>query len=175
MGQLLDIRVRKGAGRPHHVSLALDRLRERQDPTTLRLVVQARLPRGQSRPSRLQYQRVGSYLIDCRTPQAVAHVRAELANLLHTLNNISLDRPPEPQERCEAITAGGLGPATDAALMRELERRGGRLQIDVTDIPTQLLHVEIKRPAAPQASPPAPPAPSMTPDEYWHRYGHLPF
>ncbi len=88
MGQLLDIRVRKGKGRPHRVNLALDRLRERQDPTTLRLVVQANLPRGQSKPSRLQYQRLGSYLIDCRTPQAVAHVRAELANVMLSLSHL---------------------------------------------------------------------------------------
>ena len=137
MAQLLDIRVRKGAGRLHRINLALDRLRERQDPTTLRVVVQANLPRGQSRPSRLQYQRVGSYLIDCRTPEAVAHVRAELASLMHGMDKVSQERPQEPP---------------NADLMR--------------------CHAEVKRPAMPPASPPAP---SMSPDEYWHRYGHLPF
>ena len=175
VAQVLDIRVRKGTGRPHRVNLALDRLRERQDPTTLRLVVQARLPRGQTRPSRFEYQRVGSWLIDSRTPQAVARVRAELANLMHTLDKISLDRPPEPRELCETITAGGLGPATDLGLMRELERRGGRPGIDLGDVHEQALHVEIKGLVAPPARAPAPPAPNMTPDEYWHRYGHLPF
>ena len=174
MAQLLDIRVRKGAGRRHRINLALDRVRERHDPTTLRVVVQANLPRGQSRPSRLQYQRVGSWLIDCRTPEAVAHVRAELANLMHGMDR-SLDRSPERREGCETVTTGGLEGASDADLMRELERRGGRPGIDLGDIPEKALHVEIKGPVAPSARAPAPPAPNMTPDEYWHRYGHLPF
>jgi hypothetical protein len=89
MTQPFDIRVRKGAGRPHRTSLSLDRLRERQGPTTLRVVVQANLPRGQSRPSRLEYQRIGSYMIDCRTPEAVQHVRACLKSLMRDLDHTS--------------------------------------------------------------------------------------
>jgi hypothetical protein len=82
MTPTVDIRVRKGAGRPHRVNAALDRLRERQDPTTLRVVVQANLPRGQARPSRLEYQRVTSWLVDCRTPEAVQTVLGILDKLI---------------------------------------------------------------------------------------------
>jgi hypothetical protein len=76
--------------RPHRVNAALDRLRERQDPTTLRLVVQARLPRGQGRPARYEYQRVASWRIDCRTQVAVKHVRACLRDLIREIDRVQL-------------------------------------------------------------------------------------
>lgn len=97
MSQSSDIRVRKGAGRPHRINLALDRLRERQGATTLRLVLQANLPRGQGRPSRLQYQRLTSYLVDCGSPAAVTRVREALANLMDKLSD------PAEDEQCLPI------------------------------------------------------------------------
>jgi hypothetical protein len=123
MTQPFDIRVRKGAGRPHRTSLSLDRLHERQGSTTLRVVVQANLPRGQSRPSRLEYQRIGSYLIDCRTPEAVQHVRACLKGLMR-----DLDRLPKTEARGTPATA----PGADA--VDEMERFQRRLR-EITSTP----------------------------------------
>src|SRR5579864_3691422 len=102
MAQPPDIRVRRGTGRPHRTSLALDRLREREGATTLRVVVQANLPRGQGRPSRLEYQRVGSWLIDCRSPADVVHVRAGLANLMRTLSHAEKNEQPSPAQETVA-------------------------------------------------------------------------
>lgn len=115
MAQQHDIAVRKGAGRPHRISLALDRLRERQGRTTLRVVVQANLPRGQGRPSRLLYQRVGSYLIDCTNPEAVAHARAELEKLMHRLAH--------PAKEVIAVAPAARGGAEDDPELKRLVQR----------------------------------------------------
>lgn len=118
MPQPPNIRVRKGAGRPHRINLALDRLRERAGPTTLRVVVQANLPRGQGRPSRLQYQRVGSWLIDCQSPADVAHVRSELANLMG-----AFPHPNKDEQRSTGQEATVESPALgDAEVDPELKR-----------------------------------------------------
>jgi hypothetical protein len=90
VGEVIDIVVRRGTGRPHRVNISLDRLRDSQGPATLRLVVQARLPRGQGRPSRHEYQRVASWLIDCRTPVAVTHVRASIRDLMREIDRTHL-------------------------------------------------------------------------------------
>ena len=90
MAQIFDIRVRKGAARQHRINLALDRLRATGGPTTLRIVVQARLPRGQNRPVRYEYQRVGSWLVDCRTPRAAMGVRAWLGDEIRRLDRVRL-------------------------------------------------------------------------------------
>jgi len=63
----VDIRVRRGKARSHRVNAALDRQRERQLPTSLRVVIEANLPPGQDRPSRMEYQRIASWMIECRS------------------------------------------------------------------------------------------------------------
>ena len=143
MAQPPDIRVRKGAGRPHRVNLALDRLRERQGPTTLRVLIQANLPRGQGRPSRLQYQRVGSWLIDCGNPEAVAHVRAELAGLMDALAH------PEKNKECspahEAVAQAPARAADDPGRKAFLHR---------------IAQLRGEAPASPAPPEPAPPKPT---------------
>jgi hypothetical protein len=90
MAQIVDIRVRKGKGRIHRINLALDRLRATGGPTTLRVVIQARLPRGQTRPVRYEYQRVGSWLLDCRSPTAAMVVRSWLGDQVRRLDRVRL-------------------------------------------------------------------------------------
>jgi hypothetical protein len=90
MAHIFDIRVRKGRARIHRINLALDRLRATGGPTTLRVVVQARLPRGQGRPVRYEYQRVASWLVDCRTPRAAMGVRAWLGDQVRRLDRVRL-------------------------------------------------------------------------------------
>jgi hypothetical protein len=90
MAQIVDIRVRKGRGRIHRINLALDRLRATGGPTTLRVVIQARLPRGQTRPVRYEYQRVGSWLVDCRSPTAAMVVRSWLGDQVRALDRVCL-------------------------------------------------------------------------------------
>lgn len=118
------IRVRKGTGRSHRINLALDRLHERQGPTTLRLVLQAHLPRGQERPSRLEYQRVGSYLVDCGSPEALARVREALGSLMQTLTDQSVAPPTqEPSPRPDP-TLTEVDPGLQKVLRRFAEIRG---------------------------------------------------
>jgi len=89
----VDIIVRRGKARTHRVNAALDRLRERQSgpnppaSTRLRIVIEANLPRGQERPSRMEYQRIASWMIDCRTAEAVEHVRNSIRENLHQLRD----------------------------------------------------------------------------------------
>jgi len=58
----------------------------------LRLELQVLMP-GPG-PRRL-YERLGSWLVDCRTPAAVAHVEAELRRLMRELDGLVL--PEDPQ------------------------------------------------------------------------------
>ena len=92
MGNLADIVVSPGKARSHRVNAALDRLREQPTPppTRLRVLVEVNLPRGQRRPPRLEYQRVASTMIDCRTPEAARYVRRMLAHLMRRLHGMSL-------------------------------------------------------------------------------------
>ena len=87
----MDFRVRRGKARSHRVNAALDRFKERQSgpnpPTTsLRIVVEMNLPRGQERPSRLEYQRITSWMIDCRTPEAAGFARRAFRDLIRKLD-----------------------------------------------------------------------------------------
>jgi len=60
-----DILVRRGAARSHRVNALLDRPKESgRGPVQLRVVIQARLPRGQTRPVHLEHQRIASMMVD---------------------------------------------------------------------------------------------------------------
>jgi hypothetical protein len=99
--QIVDIRVRKGAGRLHKINLALDRLKATGGPTTLRVVIQARLPRGQTRPVRYEYQRVGSWLIDCRTARAAVGTTAWLGAAIRKLDRLKFKRENQHIEKAD--------------------------------------------------------------------------
>ena len=82
---MLDFIVSPGKARPHRVNAALDRQRERQLPTRLRIVIEANLPRGQDRPPRMEYQRLASWMIDCRSSDVAVNVRHVLRDFLRRL------------------------------------------------------------------------------------------
>jgi hypothetical protein len=55
-------------------------------------VIQARLPRGQTRPVRYEYQRVASWLVDCRTARAALGATAWLGTGIRKLDRVKLNR-----------------------------------------------------------------------------------
>jgi hypothetical protein len=135
--------VRRGAGRPHRVNAALDRLRERlkepnAGPVQLRVVVQARLPRGQARPVQLEYQRIASWLIDCRTSEAVTHSRQQLRALMQSLDRVSLPLPPLERAPIDLRAVSG------DELLAELDRRG-IVRVRFAEIPDAILRREFGR------------------------------
>lgn len=110
MPRLIDIRVRRGRARQHRISNALDALKAAGGPVTLRLTVEAYLPRrAAGRREAREYQRITSYLIDCRRPEAVRHVFLSLREIMRQLDRTA---PAVPEER--------LAPAP-AAQPQELE------------------------------------------------------
>src|SRR5215469_6167406 len=98
VAQPFDILVRRGASRSHRVNALLDRLKESgTGPVQLRVVIQARLPRGQSRPVHLEHQRIASVMIDCRTPEAADHARKTVLRAVRSLPRKSLSQGKEPE------------------------------------------------------------------------------
>jgi hypothetical protein len=139
VAQPFDIRVRRGTGRPHRVNVALDRLRERLQepgaaPTQLRLVLEARLPRGQARPVLLEYQRIATWMMDCRTSEAVTHARRELRALMNHWDRVSLPVPP-------LVRAIDPRAVPDGELLAELDRRG-IVRVRVAENPDAILRRE---------------------------------
>ena len=107
----IDIRVRAGKSRDHRISNALDNLQTAGGPVTLRVVVEANLPRrSKGRKQAREYQRITSYLVDSRSPEALAHVRKQLRNLMRELNGAILEAP---------ITLPALPPSPPATVGRE--------------------------------------------------------
>jgi hypothetical protein len=120
------------------VSAALDRIREQGNAsrlTTLRVVVEANLPRGQNRPPRLEYQRLTSYRVDCHTPEAFQHARATVNKVMKSLDGISLPEPVAPVD-LRAV------PWQD--LLAELDRRG-IASVRFDDIPDAVIRREFGR------------------------------
>lgn len=91
MAQPIDIRVRKGRGRSHRLSISLDNLKAAGGPVSLRVVVEANLPRrSKGRRQVREYQRMASYLVDCRTPEVINYVRRKLRDTLIELDRTTL-------------------------------------------------------------------------------------
>jgi hypothetical protein len=93
--------VRRGKALSHTVRAAWDR---HSGPTSLRLVVEADLPRGQARPSRLQYQRLDSWIVDCRTTEAADYAPAAIRELMRQLDGKVVAEHTQEQDRPESLT-----------------------------------------------------------------------
>ena len=138
VAQPFDILVRRGAARSHRVDALLDRLKESgAGPVQLRVLIQARLPRGQARPVRLEYQRLASTMIGCRIPEAADHARRTVLRALQSLNRVSLSQAVEP-EKVDLRTV----PWED--LLNELDRRG-IAAVDFENVPDAILRREFGR------------------------------
>ena len=87
MSEPIDIRVRKGKGRSHRMSIALDNLKAAGGPVSLRVVVEANLPRrSKGRRQAREYQRITSYMVDCRAQEAVRFTRNTIDELMRFLD-----------------------------------------------------------------------------------------
>src|SRR5215469_1141721 len=138
VAQPFDILVRRGAARSHRVNALLDRLKESgTGPVQLRVVIQARLPRGQARPVQLEYQRVHSTMIDCRTPEAADHARRTVLRAEKSLHRTSISQVGEP----ESID---LRAVPWEQLLDELDKRG-IATVDFESVPDAILRREFGR------------------------------
>ena len=96
----------------------LNRLKETGvGPVQLRVVIQARLPRGQARPVQLEYQRIASMMIDCRTPEAADHARRTVLRAVQSLDRKSLSQ-------VEEFPSVDLRAVPWEQLLDELDKRG---------------------------------------------------
>lgn len=115
----------------------LDRLKESgTGPVQLRVLIQARLPRGQGRPAKLAYQRLGSTMLDCRTVEASLHARRAIRAAVQALHRVSLQN--------EAPAKIDLRAVPWEILLDELDRRG-IATVDFESVPDGILRREFGR------------------------------
>jgi hypothetical protein len=100
--QFVDITVRSGykGSRQYNAVHNLRRLEEATEPLSIRLPVEVLLPVASPgrRVRRREYKRVFSYMIECRTPDAVRHVLATLRDLAADLHQTILLPPDDPRD-----------------------------------------------------------------------------
>lgn len=138
VGKPFDILVRPGTARQHRVNALLDRLKESgAGPVQLRVLIQARLPRGNARPVQLEYQRITSVMVDCRTPEAAQHARRAIRSAIQALNRARISEPERPRKVDIQTVPGEI-------LLDELDRRGLAM-VDFDSVPDAILRREFGR------------------------------